>query len=60
MTISSLAKFIVGVNRMVVENVEIEYPEINPTLIISVRPTKIKPNYRKCSFMIEGYPQPID
>ena len=40
MTISSLAKIIVGVNRMVVENVEIEYPEINPTLIISVRPTK--------------------
>ena len=39
-TISSLAKIIVGVNRMVVENVEIEYPEINPTLIISVRPTK--------------------
>ena len=29
MTISSLAKIIVGVNRMVVENVEIEYPEIN-------------------------------
>ena len=40
MIISSLAKIIVGVNRMVVENVEIEYPEINPTLIISVRPTK--------------------
>ena len=40
MTISSLAKIIVGVNRMVVENVEIEHPEINPTLIISVRPTK--------------------
>ena len=30
MTISSLAKFIAGVNRMVVENVEIENPEINP------------------------------
>ena len=28
MTISSLAKIIVGVNRMVVENVEIEYPEV--------------------------------
>ena len=28
MTISSLAKLIVGVNRMVVENVEIEYPEV--------------------------------
>ena len=40
MTISSLAKFIAGVNRMVVENVEIENPEINPTIIISVRPTK--------------------
>lgn len=40
MTISSLAKFIAGVNRMVVENVEIESPEINPTLVISVRPTK--------------------
>ncbi len=40
MTISSLAKFIAGVNRMVVENVEIENPENNPTLIISVRPTK--------------------
>ena len=40
MIISSLAKIIVGVNRMVVENVEIEYPEINPTLIISVRPAK--------------------
>ena len=39
-TISSLAKFIAGVNRMVVENVEIENPENNPTLIISVRPTK--------------------
>ena len=40
MTISSLAKFIAGVNRMVVENVEIESREINPTLVISVRPTK--------------------
>lgn len=40
MTIPSLAKFIAGVNRMVVENVEIENPEINPTIIISVRPTK--------------------
>ena len=40
MTISSLAKFIAGVNRMVVEKVEIENPEINPTLIFSVRPTK--------------------
>ena len=30
MTISSLTKFIAGVNRMVVENVEIESPEINP------------------------------
>jgi len=39
-TISSLAKYIAGVNRMVVENVEIEGPEINPTIIISVRPTK--------------------
>jgi len=27
-TISTLAKIIVGVNRMVVENVEIEYPEV--------------------------------
>ena len=40
MTISSLTKFIAGVNRMVVENVEIESPEINPILVISVRPTK--------------------
>ena len=40
MTISSLAKIIAGVNRMVVENVEIETHEINPTIIISVRPTK--------------------
>lgn len=40
MTISSLAKFIAGVNGVVVENVEIENPDINPTLIISVRPTK--------------------
>ena len=40
MTISSLAKYIAGVNRMVVENVEIENPEINPSIIISVRPTK--------------------
>lgn len=40
MTISSLAKIITGVKRMVVENVEIENPETNPTIIISVRPTK--------------------
>ena len=40
MTISSLAKYIAGVNRMVVENVEIENLEINPAIIISVRPTK--------------------
>ena len=40
MTISSLAKFIVGVNRMIVENVEIETPKDNPTLIIRVRQTK--------------------
>ena len=40
MTISSLAKFIAGVNRMVVENVEIENPDTSPTIIISVRPTK--------------------
>lgn len=40
MTISSLAKLIAGVNRMTVENVEIESPEINPTLIISVQPFK--------------------
>ena len=40
MTISSLAKFIAGVKRMVVENVEIENPETNPAIIISVRPAK--------------------
>ena len=40
MTISSLAKFIAGVKRMVVENVEIENPEANPTIIIRVRPAK--------------------
>ena len=40
MTITSLAKFIAGVKRMVVENVEIENPETNPTIIISVRPAK--------------------
>ena len=40
MTISSLAKFIAGVNKMVVENVEIEDSENDPTLIIKVRPTR--------------------
>ena len=40
MTISSLAKFIAGVKRMVVENVEVENAETNPTIIISVRPAK--------------------
>ena len=40
MTISSLAKYIAGVKRMVVENVEIENPETNPAIIISVRPAK--------------------
>ena len=40
MTISSLAKIIAGVKRMVVENVEIENPETNPAIIISVRPAK--------------------
>ena len=40
MTISSLAKCITGVNRMVVENVEIESAETNPIVIISARPTK--------------------
>ena len=35
--ISSIAKFVAGVNRMVVENVEIEDPEINPTLIVKNR-----------------------
>ena len=40
MTITSLAKFIAGVKRMVVENVEIENPETNPAIIISVRPAK--------------------
>ena len=39
MTISSLAKYIADVNRMVVENVIIESPETDPT-IISVRTTK--------------------
>ena len=37
MTISSLAKIIVGVNRMVVENVEIEYPEVTIHGIIGHR-----------------------
>ena len=46
MTISSLAKFIAGVKRMVVENVEIETPEINPTFIISVWPTNYKILFR--------------
>ena len=40
MTISSLAKFIAGVNQMVVENVEIEDQESEPTIVIHVRPTK--------------------
>lgn len=40
MTISSLAKYIAGVNRIVVENVDIENPETNPAIIISARPTK--------------------
>lgn len=40
MTISSLAKFIAGVKRMIVENVENENPETNHTIIISVRPAK--------------------
>lgn len=40
MTISSLAKLIVGVNRMVVEKVEIENSEADFSLIVSVRPTK--------------------
>ena len=40
MTITSLSKIIAGVKQMIVENVEIESPEINPTLVISVRPFK--------------------
>ncbi|MBO4219443.1 MAG: ISL3 family transposase [Clostridia bacterium] len=40
MTISSLAKYIAGVNRMVVGKVKIESPETDPTIIISVRTTK--------------------
>lgn len=40
MTISSLAKFIAGVNQMVVEKVEIEEQESEPTIVIHVRPTK--------------------
>ena len=40
MTISSLAKFIAGVNKMVVENVEIEDSGNDPTLIIKVRTTR--------------------
>ena len=40
MTISSLAKIIAGVNKMVVENVEVEDSENDPTLIIKVRPTR--------------------
>ncbi len=52
MTISSLAKIIVGVNRMVVENVESEYPEINPTLIMANQDygserRKIRPGIRE-------------
>ena len=37
MTFSSLAKYIIGVNQMVVEDVDVETPE---TLIITVRTTK--------------------
>ena len=40
MTISSLAKYIAGVKRMVVENVEIENAETDPAIIIRVRPAK--------------------
>ena len=40
MTISSLAKIIAGVNKMVVENVEIEDMENDPTLIFRVRPIR--------------------
>ena len=40
MTISSLAKFIAGVNQMVVEEVEIEDQGTNPTIVIQVRPTR--------------------
>ena len=58
MTISSLAKFIVGVNQMVVENMEIETLETNPTLIISVRPTKHESSRCPiCGKKCKGYDQ---
>ena len=58
MTISSLAKFIVGVNQMVVENMEIETTETNPTLIISVRPTKHESSRCPiCGKKCKGYDQ---
>ncbi|MBO4229782.1 MAG: hypothetical protein J5938_05485 [Clostridia bacterium] len=40
MTISSLAKKLVGVNRMVVEKVEIEEFEGEASIIVKARPTK--------------------
>lgn len=58
MTISSVVKFIAGVNQMVVENVEIETPETNPTLIISVRPTKHESSRCPiCGKKCKGYDQ---
>ena len=58
MTVSSLAKFIVGVKQMVVENLEIETPETNPTLIISVRPTKHESSRCPiCGKKCKGYDQ---
>ena len=58
MTLSSVVKFIAGVNQMVVENVEIETPETNPTLIICVRPTKHESSRCPiCGKKCKGYDQ---
>ena len=58
MTISSLAKYIAGVNRMVVENVEIEDSKTKPTVIIKIRPTKQDSNRCPiCGGKCSGYDQ---
>ena len=54
MTISSLAKFIAGVNRIVVENVEIENPEINPAIIIEVEYPASSKRFLTISFSAGG------
>lgn len=40
MTITSLAKIISGVKRMVVENIEMENPDTKPAIVIKARPAK--------------------